>query len=263
MEEIPGRPALSLFGGVASLASDRLGVASCRHWSALLQLHRSCPSGFDGTALVAALFEQISINWRSCLAARSRQPSTENWRWHRPKLDISPTNNSPEVAFERAAVKAAVANGRTDWANQVPIASGIVAGDNRRAIDLVYQRGQDAFDLLELKIGSDNPLYAAIEILRYGLVWLLSRRDRVLLGYAGKALIEATDIRLCVLAPHRYYRDLDLSWMADGISAGLAGIAESDGVRLSFGFETFPQWFSWPGADPDAVPGALDGRTQL
>ncbi|WP_119269793.1 hypothetical protein [Taklimakanibacter deserti] len=255
---------LSLFDGVDHFVSDFLGITSCRHWSAVLELDRRGVSDFDGPALVTGLFSQISANWHACLAELERFPSVENWRWFDPKVNISPHNASPEVTLERAVTAAAVAQRRRDWSNQIPIASGLIVGpgDRRRAVDLVHQRGSGAFDFVELKVRSNNPLYAAIEILQYGLVWLLSRQNRDILGYGGKTLIMASDVRLSVLAPSTYYRDLNLSWLANGLTEGVQALGEANGVLLSFGFDAFPQWFSWPGAEPATVLSALDARRQ-
>jgi hypothetical protein len=59
--------------------------------------------------------------------------------------------------------------------------SGLIAGvaDGRRAIDLVHQCGRRHFELIEIKIASDKPLYAAVEIIGYGCIGLLAR---VLIG---------------------------------------------------------------------------------
>jgi hypothetical protein len=258
----------SLFRGVDDFVADFFRIANCSHRSAVRKLERAPPDNFDGSAFVAELFERVSANWRGCLAAREhhpsrRPPSEENWRWFEPKVHISERNESPEVTLERAAVRAALAQRRCDWSNQVPIASGLIAGGGgrRRAVDLVHQRGTDAFDFVELKVGSDNPLFATIEILQYGLVWLLSRRDRERLGYNGKPLLQASDVRLCVLAPATYYRDLNLSWLANGLAKGLAAVGQQNGgVRMSFGFKSFHLEFPWP--DDAMVLAALDRAIQ-
>jgi hypothetical protein len=254
---------LSLFAGADDLAAGMLGIRNIRHRGSFLTLGRTAPTGFDGSVLVARLFSLISENWRVCLAAANHLPSRENWRWYEPKCDISSRNTSPEVTLERAVVAVARQQGRTDWSNQVPIASGLIAGagDRRRAIDLVRQRGAGSFDFIELKIASDNPIYAALEILQYGLVWLLSRQHRHHLGYAGKTLIEAGSIRLSVLAPREYYRGTDLSWLSGGLSDGLNAVGRSRGVSLSFGFEAFPEWFRWPGVAALETLSAVDSRS--
>jgi len=157
------------------------------------------------------------------------------------------------------------AAGRKDWSNQVPIAAGMIAGagNNRRAIDLVHSRAPEKFEFIELKIGSDTPLFAAVEILEYGFVWLLSRRDRGNLGYADRAIIQASGVQLSVLAPARYYRELDLTWLSASLSEGVRRLGERHGdVRLDFAFQEFPLGFVWPdaGAATDVLS-ALDSRS--
>lgn len=46
----------------------------------------------------------------------------------------------------------------------------------RRAIDLVHRIAPGHFEFIELKTGSNTPLYAAFEILGYGLSWCLARQ---------------------------------------------------------------------------------------
>ena len=163
---------LSLFGDVDRLAADRLQIASIKHRSAIQKLSRSPPMPFDGVRLVRDMFEMVAENWSRCIAALDRRPSRENWRWFDPKCEHAAQNLSPEVTLECAIVGAAMSLNREDWSNQVPIASGLIAGggDRRRAIDLIHRRGPVAFAFVELKVGSDNPLFAAVEILKYGFV---------------------------------------------------------------------------------------------
>ncbi len=263
MQSISDNEPLSLFNGVEELAADLFGVASIRHWSAVQRLNENSSTAIDRQAIVDRLFERVEANWARCMSALSRPPSTQNWRWWDPKVEIAPENRSPEVTLEREIVRAARALGRRDWSNQVPIASGIVVGggDRRRAIDLVHQRAPKDFDFVELKIGSDTPIFAAVEILQYGFVWLLSRRDQDVLGYRGRTLIEASDVQLSVLAPSAYYRGVDLTWLAADLSHGLALLGERHGsVRLGFTFEEFSPGFSWPGRQPVDVLTALESR---
>lgn len=257
---------LSLFGAVDRFAADHLRIASIKHRSAIQKLSRSPPLPFDGESFVHGMFEVVAENWVECIAALDRSPSRENWRWFDPKCEYAAHNLSPEVTLERAIVGAAMSLNREDWSNQVPIASGLIAGggDRRRAIDLIHRRGPVAFDFVELKVGSDNPLYAAVEILKYGFVWLLSREHCERLGYGGKVLIQASDVRLSVLAPHSYYDGLALDWLAVGLSQGLQTLGiERQGLHLSFAFESFPQSFVWPGPDPIAALSAVDRRMSV
>jgi hypothetical protein len=129
----------------------------------------------------------------------------------------------------------------------MPVASGLFGSrtDKRRAVDLVYDHKNGRYDFVELKIKSDNPLYAAMEILGYGLVYLASRQDRAKnLGYDSKALpvLGASEIALCVLAPQAYYENCNLRWLEIAINDGLAVIA-TDGLKMKFNFEQF--FYSW------------------
>lgn len=262
MRSISDNEPLSLFNGVEELAADLFGVASIRHRSAVRQVNENSSTAIHRQAIVEALFERVEANWARCIGALSRPPSTQNWRWWDPKFEIAPENRSPEVTLEREIVRAARALGRKDWSNQVPIASGIVGGgDRRRAIDLVHQRALGGFDFVELKIESDNPIFAAVEILQYGFVWLLSRQDQDVLGYRGRTLIEASDVQLSVLAPSAYYRGFDLARLAANLSHGLAVLGERHGsVGLGFTFEEFPPDFRWDSTHPVDVLPALENR---
>lgn len=254
---------LSLFGGMDSIVAGWLDITSYRHRSALIGLSEHPPEQFDGVAFVETAFRHILQNWRQCLAAMTHNPSNENWRWFNPKLGISPQNQSPEVTLERLIVNLTRHVGREDWSNQVPVGSGLIkgGGDRRRAVDLVRRVDDNAFELIELKIESDNALYAGIEILQYGIIWLLSREHRKFLGYSDKPLLDASTVKLVVLAPANYYAGLKLSWFEDGLNRGLKSLGRQYGnCDLSFAYQAFPSWFSWPGTDSAKVIKALEQR---
>lgn len=112
-------------------------------------------------------YDRIDSNWRASSYSDKRPPSRENWRFQ-SRPEISPDNTSPEVGLERAIVQAA----GSSWVNQIPTSSGLVgpSADKVRNIDLAYAERNGKFTLVELKVGSDTPLFAAIEILLYGLL---------------------------------------------------------------------------------------------
>jgi hypothetical protein len=251
---------LSLFEGVDDVVVKFLDVKNYRHQPPE-EWNWSPPSSFDGVAMVNEMFEVVSTNWNLSLArlppVLSRPPSKENWRWFVPKLDYSDGHfsgkrKSFEVPLEREIIRASVDRRKGDWSNQIPVASGIIkARGKKRAIDLVHKRGEAAFDLIELKDKSNHPLHGAIEIIEYGLTWLLSRRDRERLRYTKEwmkpsaDLIEATDICLAVLATREFYGDTDLSWLASGLDAGIYELGKRiGGVKMGFAFTQFPSGFS-------------------
>jgi hypothetical protein len=137
----------------------------------------------------------------------------------------------------------------------MPIAAGLFDNgtDRRRAIDLVFQCGNDQYDFVELKLKSDTPLYAAMEILGYGLVYLASRLDSANnLSYVrgtSRPVLAATAINLVVLAPSNYYEErYSLQWLELGLSDGLKALVKDKGVNnltINFQFESLPDEFVW------------------
>lgn len=204
-------------------------------------LSKTAPKPFDGAALVAAMYQRIEAN----LAERphDRTPSLQNWQLRSTKdphrISPSSNNESAEVKLERAIVQKWPAS----WTYQMPVASGVFDGhlDKRRAVDLVFDHKDGHYDLVELKIKSDTPLYAAMEILGYGLVYLASRTDRAEnLKYkaADLPVLTANSITLCVLAPKLYYAGSNLKWLQVAIDDGLKRLATSE-LKMDFRFEKF------------------------
>lgn len=136
----------------------------------------------------------------------------------------------------------------------MPVASGLIpaAGDRRRAIDLVHKLGNAHFELIELKIASDTPLFAAIEIIAYGCLWLIARSDK---PTRPSALLDADQVDLCVLAPSDYYAPYELADLATALDVGVRALGEREGVELSFAFKHLDDRIS-----PDIV---LDDETLL
>jgi hypothetical protein len=178
--------------------------------------------------------------------------STANWRFeHCPKID--PSNKSVEKRLE----KRFATEDSPDWANQVPVASGAASpySDRKTSIDLVRRihKGSE-YVFYELKIGSDNPLHAAIEVLRYGIIYLAARDrvaaeppDSLKLVMKDKELLQASCIHLAVLAPESFYRgderyNLDLLTKAinDGLESFLA-CRSFVLTTMDFTFEALPE----------------------
>ena len=256
-----------LFAGVREIVDQTLGVDDFTTKTAADTLTKH---GFGlGTAmLVQDLFIRLDSNW--ALTRPKALPSQQNFRWNCPQTSIADRNASAEVTLERALMGALATAGRTDWSNQVPLISGI-AGPHafkRRAIDLVWRQGESCFEFVELKMTSDDtPVFAAIEILVYGLLWLLSRRDRKVLGYAANPILDAQELRLSVLAPRDYYSRYSIGPLAIAVNDGLRKLGQQHGVVMEFRFTAFPAPFPWS-RDPRDPPkpsgnnliALLDGR---
>lgn len=225
--------------GLESAVCDALGIARLRHRSALRSLR--LPPGLDVAVLVHSV---VSGNWDAGRAGDNKERSQQNWRWTlQPQIGAG--NRSPEVVLERAIASACNAAGRNDWANQIPVASGLIEGstDGRRAVDLAHRRTDGAVELIELKIASDTPLYAVVELLGYASAWLLARADP---PARRPELSRADRLDLRVLAPAAYYAPFDLRALERAIDVGAQLLGHGYGVQMSFAFDVLPEELALP-----------------
>lgn len=228
-----GRSPASLLLGVDAAVSGALGIANVRHRSALHRLR--IPASVDIAAIVHRV---IAANWIAGRASENKDRSRQNWRWTL-QPQISGANRSPEVILERAIASACAAAGRSDWANQIPVSSGLIKGasDGRRAADLARRKNDGAYELIELKIASDTPLYAAVELLGYASLWLLARTDP---PATNPALLAAKRLDLRVLAPAPFYSSFKLESLERVIDDGARSLVKAESVQLSFCFDVLP-----------------------
>ncbi len=209
--------AQSIVSGVNRVIDEALGLTGGlghHHKKACQRLSKEPPLAFDGESLIRDMLAQIRANWD-----QRNSRSKENWRWEK-KPDHDPKNCSLEVKLERKIVKSTDA----DWVNQVPIASGLTASaGGRRAIDLVHRCGDGWYEFIELKVNgrAGTPLFAAMEILQYGALYMFSRENAQALGYERTGMLGARGIHLKVAAPAEYYKSYDLAWLEPRLNAGL------------------------------------------
>ena len=213
-----------------------------QHKSAERALAPGNQTRVDGYRLVAELFAHVQKR----LAGEIYGPSRHNWRlrpFEPSRSRTSDSNASDEVNLERAIAE----RWPDEWFYQTPIASGLLGPhvDKRRAVDLIHRNDEVSFDLVELKVRSNTPLYAAIEILGYGLVYLATRLEPGRLLHPQNTtlpLITARNITLVVLAPVDFYAGPDLSCLQPKLAEGLRTLVESQGLAdltMDFRFEQF------------------------
>lgn len=243
---VPDPEEKSILKGVNDLIDFALGVEKIgsaphhEHDTSCIELSKSPMTEFDASVLIANIYGLIGINWD---ASKYHEGSDENWRSEKQK-GISASNNSPEVSLERAIVNipAEVWPEAANWFNQVPVASGLVdPHEGGRRIDLVHDCGDEIYEFIELKIDSDTPLYAAMEILKYGVLYVFCRQDdRVKCVDRNEKLMQARKIHLKVLAPAKYYEKYDLSWLEKDIKNGLGKflVQRNFAFEMDFMFET-------------------------
>ena len=244
---------MSILAGLDAIFDRHLGVEAIgtssphhRHLTSARRLSTGRPAGFQVLQLLQEAYKCLLRNLERSPRFSRRGASQENWRFEK-QLGCAPGNSSSEVALERAIVEVMGEN----WANQVPTASGLWNGvaDKRCAVDLVFRVGEQSFELIELKVESDTPLRAAVEIVQYGLLYALARDRYPETQHASKDLLRAKDVHLRVLAPTNYYAPYTLAWLEHDLDVGLRSFAlEQFGMPLlaSFSFHAFPEDFCWP-----------------
>lgn len=219
--------------------------------------------------LIKNIRREIQRNWDY---AEHHSESQQNWRFTKNK-GIDPGNQSKEVQYERALVNIPedVWPDSKNWANQVPVASGLTGSnsDRRRCIDLVHKGADREYDFIELKIKSNTPLFAAMEILTYGILYVFYREADCISKYRhiheNENMLIADAIHLMVAAPSAYYRDadrdvrgsrVDRSWLEPSLNAGLSRFLIESGFtfKMDFAFRICGY--------PPFPPSALLGRAQ-
>lgn len=253
--------------GVNKIIDDVLGVTSIgttsphyRHKEACDQLHR-VPLQNVTADLLNEVYAQIENNWKARLY--KKHPSKENWRFE-PEPKISPQNKSLEIQLQRAIVKIEqnIQLNAKKWTNHVPTASGLWDHkcDKHRAIDLAHvypdQNHCDTVEFIELKVNriAGYPVYAAIEVLLYGMLYIFSRRHLEEWEYdvTEQPLLQAKTIHLIVLAPFKYYAGYQFEWLEREITNGLRRfIQKPEGYTMDFKFQAFPWDCSFEKSIPD------------
>ena len=267
---------LSIFRGVDALINKLLGLDGQRAKCAALNFAhslgakrlRKCPRDGFGNSLVTAIYEKVHSN---CFHPENRpRPSKELWVL-RTITKVSPKysgRKSREVPLERRAVeifelcKMLAVGPPTDvsWYNQIPTASGLVSSafERKNAVDLVCRRKKGTYDLIELKSGANNPAYAAIEIFKHGILYLLfiSNLENGKLefrpaktglpGVDPQELVEAKEITLCVLAPKKFYDRYRLDWFETELNEGLRSFLKANPLRFLRDMQFRFEWYEDP-----------------
>ena len=216
----------------------------------------------DRHGLFDQVFERIRMNWVSN-RAEERWPSQSNW-----VLRVAPAfTQHPTKYLEKQLQKnIAVLLEDEGWGNDVPTASGLANDRGRQMnIDLAH-RIPDGFEFIELKLQSNAPYEAALQILRYGAIYMLYRLEPDLTRrFRGNQMMNAKSIVLEVLAPVHYYSpgDVDLRTLEAQLDRQVARFAEKNvsGLSISFRFMAFQADFVFrPGMNPDLICEAVRHR---
>lgn len=258
---------MSILSGIENHVDEWLKTAAkgkppyYRHRAAANELTRRNTAITGTLEFLDTCYSQIHENWLGAIDAGYSKPSRENWRWKR-HLNLSPQNKSPELRLERAIVNACGEN----WSNQMPTASGLVgsAANKRAAVDLVYRHDSETYSLIELKVNGDNPLFAAIEILIYGLLLVWSRNNQEKLGYDRQVqpVLTANNVTLVVLAPNVYYEKFDLTNLASALNDGLDLFGQQNDMELRFEFRRLGMDYQ-PSLEPESIRSAIAAGSRV
>ncbi|MDP1946204.1 MAG: hypothetical protein Q8L77_01780 [Nitrospirota bacterium] len=224
-----------------------------KHKTSCQKLSKS-PVGLNIGQLPQKIYEQLVLNWNT---VKNHQLSEENWRFEKQRAigkgkdkdkDKDKDKNVAEVALERAIVNIPkeIWPDADSWMNQIPTSSGFMGPrvDKRRAIDLAYRREDGSYELIELKVGESGgtPLFAAMEILQYGLLYVFAREHKEVSKFLKQdlELLRAECIHLKVLAPPVYYKGYDFAWLEKDINRGLVNFRSQRkfSFEMDFKFET-------------------------
>jgi hypothetical protein len=113
----------------------------------------------------------------------------------------------------------------------------------------------------------DTPYQAAVQVLRYGAVYMLYRREPELARrFSWNRVIRAKRIALKVMAPQAYYAgsDVDLPLLEQQFDSAVGTFARLHltGLAMSFQFLALPSDFEYrPGMDSELIRDAVRRRT--
>ena len=188
-----------------------------------------------------SLASQIMAVIRGNIRDDQAQWSSKNWRFTLEK-HLSPNATQAEKVLEKRFARIASAK---EWANQVPACSRSGYNTRKMSIDLVHRMTPDTYEFIELKVPSktNHVYYAAIEVLIYGIFYLLRRPSE-----GDMDRISGSQIQLKVLAPTEYYisgnsASMKTRLMENFIAQDLAKFAQEldagheEKIGLSFAYE--------------------------
>ena len=189
-----------------------------------------------------------------------RRPARSNWEWTK-SCHLTSHNDSPEKQLEKYVTF--FLDDR--WINQIPVCNGLGQGANACRIDLAFRVDAAEYELIELKYGpgeeapgSNHPLYAAMELLNYGLLYLLFREQDLLGVPSGPKhhLLQAEHIHLVVLAPVEWYcfrtrteatNAFKFDWLERALTDGLRAYVSGRSLgtfKMDFRFEAISEVFA-------------------
>jgi hypothetical protein len=210
------------------------------------QLNVQKLSAAEVRCVVKSLWQRMAVNW---VEAGCQSRGKVNWRWQLSPLTASSlplSTTQSEIILQRKV--AGFSSER--WSNETPTGSGLSGGSrgDPGGLDLAYWKNPDVY-MIELKTGSNTPVSAAFQVVRYGLALVLARLVEESVSIISKAAApselsnpwrEARNAHLCVLAPTAYYqRWPGLRSFEEDLKGAVGQFGSRRGLPMSFRFRCF------------------------
>jgi hypothetical protein len=148
----------------------------------------------------------------------------------------------------------------------MPTASGLLdSGSRQMNVDLVREV-TGGFEFIEVKVVSNTPFEAAMQVLRYGAVYILYRNQHELMArFRSHPVLAARQVALRVLAPRAYYdkSKCNLPALEQQLNQQTLDFSRNHchDLELTFEFSAFPWWFDYrPGGDSAVIKAAVNER---
>ena len=111
---------------------------------------------------------------------------------------------------------------------------------------------------------SDTPLFAAIEILLYGMLFDWSRNNQAALNYdlEIQPVLKASKLELCVLAPRDFYEGYNLRSLSTSLNRAFKKFHYRKDLELNFHFTQFNPNIN-SASDPEEIVAAIDARESI
>lgn len=215
------------------------------------EIMAKCENGTLSAKMAVQKLSQIIGDKFDHLDLKEAFSRSDGMLWKlRPALIISPTNISREKVLEKRIAQAGQQDESELWGNQMPVSSGLAGpqGTGPENIDLVRMNlNRNWIQFIELKIPTpgQRPLRAAIELVKYALIYLHTRRliEHDPIPHLPKDVMGASLSEWCVLAPASFYMSMPSGIDADHFSSEIESalteqvqevLANQPGIKFRF-----------------------------
>jgi hypothetical protein len=203
-----------------------LDAAIRRHLAAV---EDTCSAAVNGNETTRFLRE--ALQWLQRYLTHDRSPWRSEGLWRLDGQRKIPEDGEQRLAYE-------LSQRSSGLYLQIPATSGVVdwkGQQNRHAnVDIVREVNPTVYELIELKDASDTPEFAAAELVRNALLYLVAKNFAPEAFCKAIPLLQATKISLQVWAAADYYDGYDGQRLQSAITKGFTTL--TGGLISDFAF---------------------------